>query len=80
VNIASPDSIQIHALLKVIERHMQKRGLIKYGAKPYSVNQIMNVTPNISKLLELGWTPKFDVETGIQRTIKSFLSKSSDIG
>lgn len=79
VNIASPDSIQIHALLNVIERQMQKRGLIKYGAKPYSVNQIMNVTPNVSKLLKLGWSPKFDVETGIQRTIKSFLSKSSDI-
>lgn len=72
-NIASPKSIQIHEILKMIENQMGKHHLIRYGARPYSVNQIMNVTPNIAKLEQLGWSPFTTLEEGIGITIKNFL-------
>ena len=41
-----------------------------FGAKPYRKNEIMQSEADIAKLLELGWTPKYDLVTGLKEMIE----------
>ena len=72
VNFANPHSVKIADLLKSIERLMGKQNLLKLGAIPYSANQIMNVSPRIEKLSQIGWAPECDLKSGLKLTIRSF--------
>jgi nucleoside-diphosphate-sugar epimerase len=42
---------------------------LKFGALPYRLNEIMNIQPDISSLVELGWKPTYDIERGLAATI-----------
>jgi len=36
-------------------------------------SKIMRVYPQVSKIQSLGWTPRYSIEEGFRRTIRSFL-------
>ena len=53
--------------LKVIKEHQEKPD-IKYLKSPIQRN-----SPNIEKIMNLGWTPKISTSEGFKRTIDSFV-------
>jgi UDP-glucuronate decarboxylase len=53
--------------LKVIKEHQEKPD-IKYLKSPIQRN-----SPNIEKIMNLGWTPKISTSEGFKRTIDSFI-------
>jgi len=52
--------------------HPDYVGQIAYGAIPYDKGELMEVYPNIEKMLALGWEPKISLENGIQELLQSY--------
>lgn len=47
----------------------QRRTKLSFGAIPYRENEPMEIKVKNDSLLDLGWSPNFDVEKGIERLI-----------
>ncbi len=43
---------------------------LAFGALPYRSNEVMHVEANTTKIRELGWVPRFDVEQGLRRMVE----------
>ncbi|KFN02367.1 NAD-dependent epimerase/dehydratase family protein [Bacillus clarus] len=80
VNIASGRSIQIKELASIIAKKMRKENLIKLGAIPFPKDEPLFVGAHVERLKnEVGWQPKYDINTGIEETIawwSSFYKKA----
>ena len=77
-NVSNPNCmVSVMELAKIISRLFPEKGLkIEKGKKPaqkdYMQSKIKSQNPDISKLLKLGWKPKFSIEEGFSRTITSY--------
>jgi nucleoside-diphosphate-sugar epimerase len=71
LNLASPRSIQIRPVLEYIQHELGTSGMIDFGAVSYSLDQIMEVTPDTSLLSSLGWTQSFSIFQALSITIAS---------
>jgi UDP-glucuronate decarboxylase len=70
VNIASGCPIQIKEVASIIEKKIGKGNLIKLGAIPFPKDEPLFVGANIKRLEEeVNWTPKYDIDKGIEETI-----------
>lgn len=69
VNIGNPNTIRIIDVAKFIESNIGRRGLLEFGAIPYSTNQVMKLAPVTKKLNEAGWTPMINIEDGLSHLI-----------
>ena len=62
-----------------VANHIEKKTNLKiisklnFGYFPYRNNEIMEPELNNSKLVQLGWIPKFDLEKGLKKTLKEYL-------
>lgn len=78
-NIGNPD--QEHSILNLAhiltglypENGLKVEMKIKPASANYLKSPIVRNSPNIDKVMKLGWKPKVDVATGFKRTIESFL-------
>ena len=52
------------------------RSVLNFGARPYRKGEIMQVKQDISEIRALGWEPKTDLDEGIEKTIRWFVSRS----
>jgi len=77
-NVSNPNCmVSVKDLAKIISRLFPEKGLkIEKGKKPpqkeYMQSKIKSQNPDISKLLMLGWKPKFSIKEGFSRTITSY--------
>lgn len=70
INIASGQSIQVKELIYKIAKKLGKLDLVKLGALPFSEQEPLFIGANNELLKEkLKWSPKFDLDTGIDQTI-----------
>ena len=46
---------------------------LRYGAIPYPSTGIVNVNPEVKKLMKCGWIPKIEFEEGIKRICDSLM-------
>ena len=70
--IGTGNSISLRDLLSKIEEVINKKANtnIKWGAVPYKKNEIFDSKANIEKAKNiLGWYPKYDVSSGLKRTV-----------
>ncbi|WP_289042430.1 NAD(P)-dependent oxidoreductase [uncultured Aliiroseovarius sp.] len=70
VNIGSGAAIPLATLINEIGRQIGAADLIRLGARDARPGDPPLVEANVTRLRdELGWTPKFDLETGVADTI-----------
>jgi nucleoside-diphosphate-sugar epimerase len=70
VNVSSGQATTLREIVLTIGRLLEKPDLIKLGAIPARANDTPLVVGENTRLLtELGWTQRFDLETGLQQTI-----------
>jgi len=78
-NVSNPNCVvNIKDLAKTISQLFPEKGLkVEKGKKPaqeeYMQSKISSQIPDVSKLMKLGWKPKFSIEEGFSRTITSYL-------
>jgi GDP-L-fucose synthase len=68
INIGSGNDISINELIKLIKEEIDFKGKVKYDtSKP---DGTMLKLLDISKIKELGWSPKIKIRKGIREAIK----------
>ncbi|MDQ6707129.1 MAG: NAD(P)-dependent oxidoreductase [Acidobacteriota bacterium] len=70
VNVGSGSPITIAALATQIGNIMGKPDLIRLGAKAKTPYDPPFIVANTMRLREIGWQPKFDVESGLTHSIE----------
>lgn len=70
VDLGNCKAISIREFVETVKRLTGANTELVFGAKPYRENEIMQSEANIAKLLELGWTPKYDLVTGLKEMIE----------
>ena len=70
--IGSGKAYSIKEVVTTIEAKVHDhKTKILWGAIPYRKNEVMNSCANISKLTALGWSPHFDLKSGISKILSS---------
>ena len=63
-------SIPIRDFVNKIEEQINKKVNIKWGEIPYRKNEIFDSRAHIEKVKQyLGWSPKYDISSGLKRTV-----------
>lgn len=64
-------SISIKMFVESIKNITNSKSKLLFGELPYRENEIFDSVADISKLLSIGWCPKYTLEEGLIRTINS---------
>lgn len=75
LNIGSGEEVSIQKLAEVIKKIIGFNGQIRWNTE--MPNGMPRKILDSSKLLSLGWKPKYSLENGIKKTIEWFLSNSA---
>lgn len=67
--VGSGQSISIKEFVEIIHRLSESSTKLKFGAIPYREGEVMNSVADISGLKKLAWNCKYDLETGLNKTI-----------
>ena len=71
VNIASGESRMLRNIIETIEGKIGCPELIRLGSIPSRPRNPINLVADISKLRrESGWSPNFDLDSGLDKTIQ----------
>ncbi len=76
MNIGGGSAVRLLELVGMVERLLDRRGLVRVGGRDYRPDEIMDYRVDTSKAKSLmGWQPKVALEEGVRRTIASFLRR-----
>ena len=70
LQIASNSSLSIRQAVDSIQFELGVSGLANFGAIPYPISQIMEVSPNLEKAQSLGWVEKYSWVDALRSTIQ----------
>ena len=68
-NICSGKPVKIRTLLNLIGEKIGRTELITHGELPYRKWEPMFIRGDNARLKEIGWKPRFDLESGLNETI-----------
>jgi nucleoside-diphosphate-sugar epimerase len=69
-DLGSGKAVPIREFAEAVKRLTGADTELAFGAKPYRENEIMQSEADISRLLDLGWRPKYGLIKGIMKIIK----------
>ncbi|MES2376107.1 MAG: NAD(P)-dependent oxidoreductase [Bacteroidota bacterium] len=76
-NLGSGNEITIKQLVELIDGKLNAAVRPKFGAKPYSLEQVMYMAADITKIKQTtGWEPQIGLSDGLDETILSFQKKN----
>jgi nucleoside-diphosphate-sugar epimerase len=68
-DVGTGKSITIKEFVETVWRLTNSKIKLDFGVLPYRKDEIMNSTPNIKGLIDLGWECKYSLEEGLSLTI-----------
>ncbi|MDO8108500.1 NAD(P)-dependent oxidoreductase [Isoptericola sp. b441] len=68
VNVGHPDAPRLRDTVETFATHFPGGGPLRFGAIPYSANQVMRLQPKTGRLAALGWRPSVALEDGLAET------------
>jgi nucleoside-diphosphate-sugar epimerase len=69
-NIASGKTVVLKNVVEMIREEMGTETAVKYGERPYTLQQVMHLQGNVDKLKnDTGWQPAVSLKEGLQQTI-----------
>ena len=71
VNIGSGVALTVRELVTTIARLCDAEDRVRFGAIPYRLGDPMFVCADVEKLRRAGFTPRFDLETGLRDTVRA---------
>jgi CDP-paratose synthetase len=69
--VGSGISISIKEFVQIVYNLTNSKIDLNFGALPYRVDEVMNSSAEITKLIKLGWTCKHSLKEGLSKTIKN---------
>lgn len=77
-NLGSGTALSLRTMIENIRDLIDKDLILGFGELAYRSDQVMHLEANISRLkLMASWTPNFDFETGIEKTVKWYSNNKS---
>jgi nucleoside-diphosphate-sugar epimerase len=71
VNIGSGVPVTVRTIVETIARICKATDRVRFGAIPYRPGDPMYVCADVAKLRQIGFTPRFDLESGLRDTVRS---------
>jgi nucleoside-diphosphate-sugar epimerase len=68
-DVGTGKSITIKEFVETVWRLTNSKIKLDFGVLPYRKDEVMNSTPNIKGLIDLGWECKYSLEEGLSLTI-----------
>jgi len=76
-NVGSGNVLKLKNIVKFIQKNIDSKGVINFGAVPYRSDQVMKLIPDVSLLKsDLNWKPKNSTYDGILKTINWYKNKN----
>ncbi len=69
-HVGSGNPMTIKEFVLLARKICNSDSVLNFGAIPYRENEIMESVANNKELLELGWSPKYNIETGLIQLLK----------
>jgi nucleoside-diphosphate-sugar epimerase len=69
VNIGSGVPVTVREVVSTVARLCHAEDRVRFGAVPYRPGDPMYVCANVARLRQIGFTPRFDLESGLRDTI-----------
>lgn len=67
--VGSGVAVAVRQAVEMILRLAASRTTLDFGAKPHRVHEVMFSEANLAAMRRLGWSPQYNLEAGLQRTI-----------
>ncbi len=78
VDVGSGDAVRMRDFVELVHRLTSASTRLEFGAVPYRPTEAMLCVADTTRLRELGWTPRFDLESGLRQTIAHFFATSDE--
>ncbi len=78
-NFGSGYSVPLKEFITEMKKITNSNSELKYGAIPYPSTGIVNVNPDVNKLINCGWAPKVSFTDGIKAICDFLLSSASSV-
>lgn len=75
IELGSGAAPRLRDFVELAHKLTNSKTELLFGQIPYRENDEMCLIANINSLKNLGWTPKFDIEAGIKKTIEMDVSR-----
>ena len=69
VNIGSGEAVTIATVVQIIAQHLDRTALVHLGAVAAPVDDPPLLVADVRRLNEIGWKPRFDLQSGLHHTI-----------
>lgn len=69
VDVGSGTAVRMRDFVELVRRLTNSSTQLDFGSVPYRPTEAMLCVADISRLRRLGWTPRFDLESGLRQTI-----------
>lgn len=68
--VGSGELISIRDIMLMLKELTKSKTILNFGAIPYRENELMNSSPNLESIYNLGWKSKTNLESGIKILIE----------
>lgn len=68
-NFGSGESHNLKHYIEIMYQETGSKSELMYGAIPYPITGMVNVNPDVTKLIGIGWRPTISFEEGIRRIL-----------
>jgi CDP-paratose synthetase len=69
IEVGSGLAPSIREFVQTVHKLTASKTELQFGALPYRSNEPMHLQANISQMSALGWQPKFNLESGLRKTL-----------
>jgi CDP-paratose synthetase len=70
IEVGSGEAPSIREFVKTVHKLTASKTELQFGALPYRSNEPLHLQADISRMNALGWQPKFNLESGLRRTLE----------
>ena len=70
IDVGSGDAPAVRKFVEIVHALTKSNSELQFGAVAYRPNEAMFCKADIARMQALGWQPKFDLSTGIKKTIE----------
>jgi nucleoside-diphosphate-sugar epimerase len=70
IDVGSGDAVRMRDFVELVHRLAGAATALDFGAVPYRENEAMLCLADTRRLSSLGWTPRFDLESGLRQTLQ----------
>lgn len=69
-NLGSGSSFMLKEYVEIMYRVTNSKSELIFGAIPYPATGMVNLNPDVNKLIGLGWMPKVSFEEGVKKVVQ----------